>query len=90
MILAISLYGDTALARRVFLLDYNDMKCQVLVREYVAVLTTWKAFEENQGTPDAVAHANSMMPINVEDGEYVFLDDEPNPTSFKFLQTAHA
>lgn len=71
----------------------------------VALLETWKSFEETHGTPDDVAKVQAMMPIvskrrhvdqetgqAVEDWDLVFADDEreANPTSFKFLQMAHA
>ncbi|KAJ3751659.1 hypothetical protein EV360DRAFT_76034, partial [Lentinula raphanica] len=71
----------------------------------VALLEVWKTFEETHGTADDVTKVSSMMPIvtkkrhvdqetgqMVEDWELVFADDERdnNPTSFKFLQMAHA
>jgi len=65
----------------------------------------WKTFEENHGTTGDVKKVEGMMPIvskrrvvdqetgqTVEDWDLVFADDEreSNPTSFKFLQMAHA
>ncbi|GLB39792.1 putative pre-mRNA-splicing factor CLF1 [Lyophyllum shimeji] len=95
--------GDAALARQVFLRGYIDLKRQGLVHERFALLTVWKKFEETEGSPGDVARVDSMMPVRrrktdekheqeVEDWEYVFPDDEreSNPTSFKFLQMAHA
>ena len=71
----------------------------------VAVLEVWKSFEEKHGTPQDLAKVQEMFPIvslkrvydpetdtHVEDWVMVFKDDEreSNPTSFKFLQMAHA
>ncbi|KAL0579010.1 NineTeen Complex (NTC) component [Marasmius crinis-equi] len=71
----------------------------------VALLEVWKTFEEENGTPDDVQKVQGMMPVvskrrkvdqetgqTVEDWDLVFADDEreSNPTSFKFLQMAHA
>jgi len=69
------------------------------------VLEVWRSFEEKHGTPADVAKVQEMFPIvslkrvydpetdtHVEDWVMVFKDDEreSNPTSFKFLQMAHA
>ena len=71
----------------------------------VAILEVWKTFEEKHGTPADIAKVQEMFPIvslkrvydpetdtHVEDWVMVFKDDEreSNPTSFKFLQMAHA
>ena len=71
----------------------------------VVLLEIWKAFEEKYGTAEDVVKVQGMMPITskrrivdketgqtVEDWDIVFADDEreSNPTSFKFLQMAHA
>ena len=71
----------------------------------MAVLEVWKSFEEKRGTPADVAKVQEMFPIvslkrvydpetdtHVEDWVMVFKDDEKesNPTSYKFLQMAHA
>lgn len=76
-----------------------------MILQRVALLETWKSFEETHGTPEDVSKVQSMMPIvskrrhvdqetgqTVEDWDLVFADDEreANPTSFKFLQMAHA
>ncbi|KAF9461700.1 hypothetical protein BDZ94DRAFT_1133699, partial [Collybia nuda] len=97
--------GDPILARQVFERGYKDMKSKGLKDERVALLAVWKTFEENNGTASDVARVEGMMPIvgkrrvvdketgqTVEDWDMVFADDEreSNPTSFKFLQMAHA
>ncbi|KAF5378886.1 hypothetical protein D9615_006985 [Tricholomella constricta] len=97
--------GDAALAREVFERGYNDLKAKSLKSERVALLEVWKTFEETHGTEAEVAKVQGMMPIvskrrhvdketgeTVEDWDLVFADDEreANPTSFKFLQMAHA
>ncbi|KAF8652333.1 hypothetical protein AX16_004439 [Volvariella volvacea WC 439] len=97
--------GDPDLARRVFERGYKDLKGKGLKSERVALLEVWKSFEETHGSPDDVAKVQGMMPIvskrrivdqetgqAVEDWDLVFADDEreANPTSFKFLQMAHA
>ena len=76
-----------------------------LTPQRVAILEVWKSFEERRGTPADVAKVQEMFPIislkrvydpetdtHVEDWVMVFKDDEreSNPTSFKFLQMAHA
>ncbi|KAG5635885.1 hypothetical protein H0H81_009766 [Sphagnurus paluster] len=97
--------GDVDLARQVLLRGYQDLKRQGLVHERLALLTVWKTFEEVQGSPEGLKRVEAMMPIvakkrktdiendqEVEDWGYIFPDDEreANPTSFKFLQMAHA
>ncbi|KAA1474476.1 pre-mRNA-splicing factor CLF1 [Dentipellis sp. KUC8613] len=97
--------GDLDIARQVFQRGYKDLKSKGLKNERVALLQVWKNFEEENGTPDDVAKVQGMMPIQgkrryvdeetgqlVEDYDYIFADDEreANPTSFKFLQMAHA
>ncbi|KAJ7449957.1 pre-mRNA-splicing factor CLF1 [Mycena latifolia] len=97
--------GDATLARQVFERGYKDMKSKGLKSERVALLEVWKTFEESHGSADDVAKVHGMMPIvskrrhvdtetgqTVEDWDMVFADDEreANPTSFKFLQMAHA
>ncbi|KAF9011188.1 hypothetical protein BDQ17DRAFT_1420606 [Cyathus striatus] len=97
--------GDPDLARRVFERGYKDLKSKGLKSERVALLEVWKTFEETHGTQDDVKKVEDMMPIvskrrhvdketgqTVEDWDLVFADDErdANPTSFKFLQMAHA
>ncbi|KAJ7940478.1 pre-mRNA-splicing factor CLF1 [Mycena leptocephala] len=97
--------GDAVLARQVFERGYKDMKSKGLKSERVALLEVWKTFEESHGSADDVAKVQGMMPIvskrrhvdtetgqTVEDWDMVFADDEreSNPTSFKFLQMAHA
>ncbi|KAI0299396.1 TPR-like protein [Multifurca ochricompacta] len=97
--------GDLELARQVFQKGYGDLKNKGLKNERVALLQVWKSFEEQRGTGDDVAKVEGMMPVQgkrrhideetgqiVEDYDYIFADDEreSNPTSFKFLQMAHA
>ncbi|KAF7338170.1 Pre-mRNA splicing factor [Mycena venus] len=97
--------GDATLARQVFERGYKDMKSKGLKSERVALLEVWKTFEESHGSAEDVAKVHGMMPIvskrrhvdqetgqTVEDWDMVFADDEreSNPTSFKFLQMAHA
>ncbi|KAJ3710718.1 pre-mRNA-splicing factor CLF1 [Lentinula raphanica] len=97
--------GDPDRARQVFDRAYKELKSKGLKDERVALLEVWKTFEETHGTADDVTKVSSMMPIvtkkrhvdqetgqMVEDWELVFADDERdnNPTSFKFLQMAHA
>lgn len=97
--------GDPVLARHVFERGYKDLKSKGLKSERVALLEVWKTFEENHGSPAEVKKVEGMMPIvskrrvvdqetgqTVEDWDLVFADDEreSNPTSFKFLQMAHA
>ncbi|KAJ6502402.1 pre-mRNA-splicing factor CLF1 [Mycena sanguinolenta] len=97
--------GDATLARQVFDRGYKDLKSKGLKSERVALLEVWKTFEESHGSADDVAKVQAMMPIvskrrhvdqetgqTVEDWDMVFADDEreSNPTSFKFLQMAHA
>jgi len=68
------------------------------------LLQAWKAFEVEHGASDDVAKVQAMMPYpanrpqteapGADDSgwDYIFPDDErdANPTSFKFLQMAHA
>ncbi|KZP34440.1 protein prenylyltransferase [Athelia psychrophila] len=97
--------GDADMAREVFDKGYKDLKNKGLKGERVALLEAWKKFEQEHGTEEHVAKVQGMMPIVgrkqhvdketgqvVEDWELVFADDEreANPTSFKFLQMAHA
>lgn len=97
--------GDPGRARQVFERGYKDLKSKGLKNERVALLDVWKSFEETHGTEADVAKVQGMMPIvskrrhvdqetgqTVEDWDMVFADDEreSNPTSFKFLQMAHA
>ncbi|KAI0252835.1 pre-mRNA-splicing factor CLF1 [Lactifluus subvellereus] len=97
--------GDLELARQVFQKGYRDLKSKGLKNERVALLQVWKSFEEQRGTPEDIAKVEGMMPVQgkrryvdqetgqlVEDYDYIFADDEreANPTSFKFLQMAHA
>jgi len=97
--------GDLELARQVFKRGYDDLRNKGLKSERVAVLEVWRSFEEKHGTPADVAKVQEMFPIvslkrvydpetdtHVEDWVMVFKDDEreANPTSFKFLQMAHA
>ncbi|KAI0301283.1 pre-mRNA-splicing factor CLF1 [Russula brevipes] len=97
--------GDLDLAREVFQKGYKDLKNKGLKNERVALLQLWKSFEEQRGTADDIAKVEGMMPVqgkrryvdeetgqHVEDYDYIFADDEreANPTSFKFLQMAHA
>ncbi|TFK98675.1 pre-mRNA-splicing factor CLF1 [Pterulicium gracile] len=97
--------GDITIARTVFERGYKDLKTKGLKDERTALLRVWKSLEESRGTPEDVAKVQGMMPIvtkrrhvdqetgqMVEDWEMVFADDEreANPTSFKFLQMAHA
>ncbi|KAF8480000.1 pre-mRNA-splicing factor CLF1 [Russula ochroleuca] len=97
--------GDLELARQVFQKGYKDLKNKGLKNERVALLQVWKSFEEQRGTADDIAKVDGMMPVQgkrryvdeetgqlVEDYDYIFADDEreANPTSFKFLQMAHA
>ncbi|KAF8954765.1 hypothetical protein BDZ97DRAFT_1927792 [Flammula alnicola] len=97
--------GDPILARQVFERGYKDLKSKGLKHERIALLHIWKTFEENHGSPEDVKKVEGMMPIQarvrhvdqetgqmVEDWDFVFADDEreSNPTSFKFMQMAHA
>ncbi|KZT22885.1 protein prenylyltransferase [Neolentinus lepideus HHB14362 ss-1] len=97
--------GDPALARAVYERGYRDQKAKGLKDERFALLKHWKEFEETHGSSSDVAKVQAMMPIatkkrRVDDEtgqmeevwEMVFPDDEreANPTSFKFLQRAHA
>ncbi|RXW11597.1 hypothetical protein EST38_g14258, partial [Candolleomyces aberdarensis] len=97
--------GDPVVARQVFERAYKDLKAKGLKDERVALLNVWKTFEENSGSETDVKKVEGMMPIvgrkrhldqetgqMVEDWDLVFPDDEKesNPTSFKFLQMAHA
>ncbi|KAJ3516493.1 hypothetical protein NLJ89_g1095 [Agrocybe chaxingu] len=97
--------GDPALARQVFERGYKDLKSKGLKSERVALLEVWKTFEETHGSPEDVKKVEGMKPIvtkkrfvdqetgqMVEDWDLVFADDEreSNPTTFKFLQMAHA
>ncbi|KAI0696957.1 hypothetical protein C8T65DRAFT_662821 [Cerioporus squamosus] len=97
--------GDPVRARQVFERGYKDLKSKGLKHERVVLLEIWKAFEEKYGTAEEVVRVQGMMPITskrrvvdketgqtVEDWDIVFADDEreSNPTSFKFLQMAHA
>lgn len=97
--------GDPEQARQVFERGYKDLKNKGLKAERVALLESWKAFEQENGSENDVAKVQGMMPIVgrkqhvdketgqvVEDWELVFADDEreANPRSFKFLQMAHA
>ncbi|KAG6821427.1 NineTeen Complex (NTC) component [Arthromyces matolae] len=97
--------GDPILARAVFERGYKDLKSKGLKSERVALLSVWKTFEQSNGTEADVKKVEGMMPIStkrrhvdpetgetVEDWDIVFADDEreANPTSFKFLQMAHA
>ncbi|KAG1725259.1 uncharacterized protein EDB91DRAFT_1239868 [Suillus paluster] len=97
--------GDPELARQIFERGYKDLKIKGLKAERVALLESWKAFEQENGSENDVSKVQGMMPIVgrkqhvdketgqvVEDWELVFADDEreANPRSFKFLQMAHA
>ncbi|KAF8905196.1 hypothetical protein CPB84DRAFT_610102 [Gymnopilus junonius] len=97
--------GDPVVARQVFERGYKDLKSKQLKSERVALLEVWKTFEQNNGTLDDVKKVEGMLPIvtkkrhvdqetgqMVEDWDLVFADDEreSNPTSFKFMQMAHA
>ncbi|KAH6906764.1 pre-mRNA-splicing factor CLF1 [Coprinopsis sp. MPI-PUGE-AT-0042] len=97
--------GDATLARGVFERGYRDLKSKGLTDERVALLEVWKTFEQTYGSEETVAKVQGMMPFPakkqfvdpetgqmVEDWHLVFPDDEKekNPTSFKFLQMAHA
>ncbi|KIM45805.1 hypothetical protein M413DRAFT_440843 [Hebeloma cylindrosporum] len=97
--------GDPTIARQVFERGYKDLKNKNLKSERVALLEVWKTFEQNNGSPEDVKKVEGMMPIvtkkrhvdqetgqMVEDWDLVFADDEreSNPTSFKFMQMAHA
>ncbi|CAK5264928.1 unnamed protein product [Mycena citricolor] len=97
--------GDPVLARQVFERGYKDLKDKGLKSERVALLEVWKTFEETHGSESDVKKVQEMMPIvskrrvvdaetgqTVEDWDMVFADDEreSNPTTFKFLQMAHA
>ncbi|KAF8155710.1 hypothetical protein B0H34DRAFT_714476 [Crassisporium funariophilum] len=97
--------GDPIVARQVFERGYKDQKNKGLKSERVALLEVWKTFEQSHGSADDVAKVQGMMPIvtkkrhvdqetgqTVEDWDLVFADDEreSNPTTFKFMQMAHA
>ncbi|PPQ88783.1 hypothetical protein CVT25_010469 [Psilocybe cyanescens] len=97
--------GDVSVARQVFERAYKDLKSKQLKSERVALLEVWKTFEQNNSSAEDVKKVEDMMPIvtkkrhvdqetgqMVEDWDLVFADDEreSNPTSFKFMQMAHA
>ncbi|EIM87553.1 pre-mRNA-splicing factor CLF1 [Stereum hirsutum FP-91666 SS1] len=97
--------GSLEKAREVFQRGYKSLKNKGLKNERVALLQVWKNFEEQRGTEEDVERVQGMMPVQgkrryvdeetgqlVEDYDYIFADDEreSNPTSFKFLQMAHA
>ncbi|EIW53799.1 TPR-like protein [Trametes versicolor FP-101664 SS1] len=97
--------GDPVRARQIFDRAYKDLKGKGLKHERVVLLEIWKAFEEKYGAAEDVVKVQGMMPITskrrivdketgqtVEDWDIVFADDEreANPTTFKFLQMAHA
>ncbi|OJT04241.1 Pre-mRNA-splicing factor CLF1 [Trametes pubescens] len=97
--------GDPVRARQIFDRAYKDLKGKGLKHERVVLLEIWKAFEEKYGAAEDVVKVQRMMPITskrrivdketgqtVEDWDIVFADDEreANPTTFKFLQMAHA
>ncbi|TCD62659.1 NineTeen Complex (NTC) component [Steccherinum ochraceum] len=97
--------GDADLARQVFQRAYNDLKGKGLKSERVALLEVWKTFEEKNGSEEEIKKVQGMFPIvsrkrrvdeetgqAVEEWDMVFADDEreSNPTTFKFLQMAHA
>ncbi|CAL1701447.1 unnamed protein product [Somion occarium] len=97
--------GDADRARQVFQRGYDDLKGKGLKSERVALLEVWKSFEEKNGTADDITKVQGMFPIVskkrrvdeetgqvVEDWDMVFADDEreAHPTTFKFLQMAHA
>ena len=84
---------------------FTPTQAHIHIPQRVAVLEVWRSFEEKHGTPADVARVQEMFPIvslkrvydpetdtHVEDWVMVFKDDEreSNPTSFKFLQMAHA
>ncbi|KAF8341219.1 TPR-like protein [Cantharellus anzutake] len=96
--------GDPEKARAVFERGYKDLKGKEWT-DRVALLEAWKSYEQEHGTPQEVAHVQSLMPqatkrrrkINdagdmEEYWDMVFADDEKkaNPAGFKFLQMAHA
>lgn len=95
--------GDVERARQVFERGYNDLRRQGLKNERAALLEVWKAFEEKNGSSDDIQKVQGKMPLvsrrrvmegneAVLDWDMVFPDDEKesNPTSFQFLQMAHA
>ncbi|KAI0923069.1 NineTeen Complex (NTC) component [Taiwanofungus camphoratus] len=97
--------GDPIAARQIFERGYKDLKNRGQKSDRYALLEVWKTFEEKHGTSDDIAKVQGMMPIVskkrhvdeetgqvVEDWDLVFADDEreSNPTTFKFLQMAHA
>ncbi|KZT01353.1 TPR-like protein [Laetiporus sulphureus 93-53] len=96
--------GDVERARQVLERGYNDLRKQGLKTERAALLEVWKTFEEKNGSPEDVQKVQNKMPLvsrrrHVEEGgtevldwDMVFPDDEreSNPTSFQFLQMAHA
>ncbi|KAF9808217.1 hypothetical protein IEO21_07936 [Rhodonia placenta] len=95
--------GDVERARQVFERGYNDLRRQGLKNERAALLEVWKAFEEENGSSEDIQKVQGKMPLvsrrrvmegneAVLDWDMVFPDDEKesNPTSFQFLQMAHA
>jgi len=92
--------GSAELARNVFDKGYKDLKARGIKKGRARLLEAWKDFEVEHGTSDDVAKVQAMMPYpanrpHTEDDsgwDYIFPDDErdANPTSFKFLQMAHA
>lgn len=55
--------GDVEVARRVFDRAYQDLKSKGFKAERVALLESWKAFEEANGTPEDSAKVQGMFPI---------------------------
>ncbi|PPQ94647.1 hypothetical protein CVT25_009378 [Psilocybe cyanescens] len=97
--------GNPELARNTFKRGYQDLKHQELKEERISLLEAWKMHEERFGTPEEIQKVEAMKPSRgkrrhieqetgrmVEDWQWIFPDDEreTNPTSFKFLQVAHA
>ncbi|KDQ54039.1 hypothetical protein JAAARDRAFT_196808 [Jaapia argillacea MUCL 33604] len=97
--------GDPDLARQVYERAYKDLKNKGLKDERVVLLKHWETFERERGSQTGLAKVQGMMPITTrkrrtdeETGQLVeehvisFPDDEreAHPTSFKFLQMAHA
>ncbi|OCH90829.1 protein prenylyltransferase [Obba rivulosa] len=96
--------GDVGAARKIYERAYYDFKKRGLKEERVELIKRWFEFEQQHGSPDDVAKVEAMKPKpfqktfkdeyghEVKDWVLEFPDDlrESNPTTFKFLQMAHA
>ncbi|EMD37202.1 hypothetical protein CERSUDRAFT_115106 [Gelatoporia subvermispora B] len=96
--------GDVGTARKIYERAYFDFKKRGLKDERVELIKKWSEFEQQHGSAEDVAKVEAMKPKpfqktfkdefghEVKDWVLEFPDDlrESNPTTFKFLQMAHA